>query len=272
MDWATSFQALTGKATSSFEDLLERWQELLKKVSRGELVPASLEDQLPQFLQDEGGEFYRRLAALSFELCNALAEVQAKSTNDFMRGLLGDSIVTEPLAPSPPRPPATDAAPGEWTQWYQSVAAYIMEQNESVLGRYQVLLDKVADGRLTPKSVQEFSRKFMNERAFVLSGDAGAAQLRFYESLLQLNREFVESLFARLVRKDDIRSDESDELFRIELTGAPEITASAGIPVFRTARPTAAPSAATTRKKARFAGPKRKKKSHAKRPKKKAGR
>ena len=146
MDWATSCQALTGKATSSYEGLFERWQELLKKVSRGELAPASLEDRLPQFLQDEGGEFYRRLAALSFELCNALAEVQARSTNDFMRGLLGDSVVAEPLAPSPPKSPEADAAPDEWTQWYQSVTAYIIEQNESALGRYQILLEKVADG------------------------------------------------------------------------------------------------------------------------------
>ena len=118
---------------------------------------------------------------------------------------------------------------------------------------------------MTPKSVQEFSRKFMNERALVLSGDAGAAQVRFYESLLQLNREFVESLFARLERAGSIPSDEP---LRIELTDATETASLAGVPVFRTARP----AAAATSKKARSAGPKRKKKSPAKRPKKKAAR
>ena len=264
MDWATSFQALTGKATASYEDLLERWQELLKKVSSGELAPASLEDRLPEFLHEEGGEFYRRLAALSFELCNALAEVQAKSTNDFMRALLGDAVVAEQSSPSPPAPPLATSELDEWTRWYQNVTVCIVEQNESALSRCQVLLEKVADGRLTPKSVQEFSRKFMNERALALSGDAGAAQMRFYESLLQLNREFVESLFARLVRDGDAPSAQPNEPLRIELT------VPAGSPVFLAARATAAPRAAAGGKKALSAGSKRKKKSPAKRSKKEA--
>ncbi|HSU86560.1 MAG TPA: hypothetical protein VLI42_07485 [Chthoniobacterales bacterium] len=271
MDWATSFQALTGKATSSYEGVLERWQELLKKVSRGELAPSSLEDRLPEFLHEEGGEFYRRLAALSFELCNALAEVQAKSTNDFMRALLGDAVVAEQSSPlSPPAPPLATSEPDEWTRWYQNVTVCIVEQNESALSCCQVLLEKVADGRLTPKSVQEFSRKFMNERALALSGDAGAAQMRFYESLLQLNREFVENLFARLVREGDARSAQPNEPLRIELTGTTEMTVPAGSPVFLAARATSAPRAAAGGKKVRSAGSKRTKKSPAKRSKKEA--
>jgi hypothetical protein len=268
MDWATSFQALTGKATASYERVLERWQELLKKVSRGELAPASLEDRLPEFLHEEGGEFYRRLAALSFELCNALAEVQAKSTNDFMRALLGDAVVAEQSSPSsPPAPPLATSELDEWTRWYQNVTVCIVEQNESALSRCQVLLEKVADGRLTPKSVQEFSRKYMNERALVLSGDAGAAQMRFYESLLQLNREFVENLFARLVREGDAQPNEP---LRIELTGTTEMTVPAGSPVFLAARAICAPRVAAGGKKARSAGSKRKKRSPAKRSKKEA--
>jgi hypothetical protein len=203
MDWATSFQGLTSKATSSYESLLQEWQELLGKVSRGELAPTSLGDRLPQFLRDEGAEFYRRLSALSFELFNDLSDLQTQCTEDFMRGLVGDSAVGQTVFPIPPMPPGPKADPNDWTQWSQAVNAFISEQNESALSRYQVLLEKVANGRLTPASVQEYSRKFMNERALVLTRDASEVQLRFYEKLIQLNQKFVENLFESLVRNAD---------------------------------------------------------------------
>ena len=215
MDWTTSFEALTSKATSSYESVLGQCREVLEKVARGELAPTSLEDRLPQFLQVEGVEFYRRLSALSFEVFNELAELQAKSTSEFMCGLLGDSAARTPPTPSPPTPPAAEAAPDEWKRWYQSVTAFLTEQNEDALSRYQILLEKVADGKLTPANVQEFSRKFMNERALVLSRDAGEVQMRFYEKLQQLNQEFVASLFAGLVRKGSVPFD--DQPLRIDL-------------------------------------------------------
>ena len=216
MDWTSSFQTLTDKAQSSYKYLLSEWQELLKKVARGELAPSALEDRIPQFLQDEGAEFYRRLSALSFELFNGLSELQGNSTNEFIRGLLGNSAVAGSPTPSPPTIPAADAAREEWTRWYQGVTAFITEQNEVALSRYQVLLEKVADGKLTPASVQEFSRKFMNERALVLSRDAGEMQMRFYEKLLQLNQEFIAGLFAGLVRDGNDPFNDSDPSIRID--------------------------------------------------------
>jgi hypothetical protein len=219
MDWVTSFQTLTSKATSSYESLLTQWQDLLGKVSRGELAPNSLEERLPQSLQDEGAEFYHRLTALSFEFFNSLSTVQRNGMEDFMRELLGDSAVGQASPPSPPAPPAVDAELDEWTRWYQTVTAYISEQNESSLTRYQILLEKVANGRLTPANVQEYSRKFMNERALLLSRDAGAMQMRFYESLIQLNQQFVENLFASLVRNGAAPSD-GIETIHVNLVGA----------------------------------------------------
>ena len=216
MDWTTSLQALTDKARSSYKYLLVEWQELLNKVARGELAPSVLEDRLPQFLEDDGAEFYRRLSALSFELFNELSELQANSTNEFIRGLLGNSAVADSPAPSTPTLPAADAAPEEWTRWYQAVTAFIAEQNEVALRRYQILLEKVADGKLTPASVQEFSRKFVHERALVLSRDAGEMQMRFYEKLLQLNQEFITSLFAGLVRDANDSFNDSDQPIQID--------------------------------------------------------
>ena len=279
MDWTTSFQALPSKATASYEHLLGQCQELLEKVARGELAPSSLKDRLPQFLGDEGAEFYRRLSGLSFELFNGLSELQASSTNEFICGLLGHSAAAESPAPSPPTPPAADADPEEWTRWYQSITAFLTEQNERALSRYQVLLEKVADGKLTPASVQEFSRKFMNERTLVFSRDAGEMQMRFYEKLLQLNQEFVASLFVVLVRDGSAPFDESDQPFRIDLVESRSSAADTDDATFQAPiveeltdfRP-AAEKRAALNLAAQPARPKRRKKSPAKGRKKKASR
>ena len=114
MDWTTSFQALTDEARASYRYVLSEWQELLTKVARGDVAPSVLEDRLPQFLQDEGADFYRRLSALSFELFNGLSELQAGTTTEFIRGLLGDSAIVESPAPSAPRrtgPPGSRRTP-----------------------------------------------------------------------------------------------------------------------------------------------------------------
>ncbi len=219
MDGTTSFQALASKATSSYEGLLVRWQELLGQVSRGEVTPSAWEERLPEFYQAEGAEFYRRLASLSVEFLKDLSEVQTKSSDDFMRALLGDSVVAESSKPPLPTPPAAGSEAEEWGRWYQSMTAYLTEVNESALDRSQLLLEKVADGRLTPGSVQEFSRKFMNERALVLSRETGEVQMRFYESLLRLNQEFVENLCASLVDDQNVSSENSGAPLRIELVG-----------------------------------------------------
>jgi hypothetical protein len=265
MDWTTSFQALTNKAASSCASLVAQWQELLEKVARGDLAPVTLQDRLPQFPQEEAAEFYRRLAALSFEIFNGLFELQRDSTNEFMGGLLGNSAAVELSASSPPAPPAADAAPEEWTRWYQSVTAFITEQNEDALSRSQVLLEKVADGKLTPANVQEFSRKFLNERALVFSRDAGEMQMRFYAKLLQLIQEFVASLFTGLGRDTSAPCDESDQPLRIDLVESG--TAAGGV----TFRPAMAVEPAIAQADPP-ASPKRRKKSPAKGRNKKAAR
>lgn len=251
MDWTTSFQALTSKAASSYESLAGRWQELLEKVATGELTPSSLKDRLPQFLQEEGAEFYRRLSALSFDLFRGLSEVQARSTNDFMVGMLGDAAAAESPATPPPAPPAGDASPEEWTLWYESVTAFIAQEQEAALSRSQVLLEKVADGKLTPASVREFSRKFMNERALVLSRDAGEMQVRFYEKLMQLNQEFAASLLAGLVREGNAPADDSEQPLRIELVPPGEVIAPADHPPARPKRVQKSPAKARKKKGSR---------------------
>jgi hypothetical protein len=227
MDWITPFQTLTSNATASYETLLSQWQELLGKVSRGELVPNSLGQRLPQVLQEEGTQFYLRLSALSFELFNGLSAVQRSGVEDFLRGLVGNSLVSPTTRVEPPPPPPPDAEQNEWTQWSAAVTAYISEQGEAGLMQYQVLLEKVATGKLSPAAVQEYARKFMNERALVLARDAGDAQMRFYDSLIQLNQQFIENLFAGLV--DESSAGAGNESVEVNLAGPPGSRVSASL-------------------------------------------
>lgn len=218
MDWITPFQALTSSATASYETLLSQWQELLGKVSRGELVPSSLGQRLPQVVQEEGTYFYRGLSALSLELFNDLSAVQRSGADDFLRGLVGDSLVRPATPLEPPPTPPPDADQNEWTQWSAAVTAYMSEQGEAGLMQSEVLLEKIATGKLSPAAVQEYARKFMNERALVLARDAGDAQMRFYNGLIKLNQQFIENLFAGLV-VDESSAGAGNESIEVNLAG-----------------------------------------------------
>jgi len=232
MDWATSFESLSSKASSGYGRLLKKWQELLGKIGRGELTAHALNERIPQLLQEEGAELYRGLTSLSFELFRSISELQGSYTDEFVRGLLGDGVLAgQGSVSSPPLPPSESADPEEWTRWYQAVNGYLAEQSQSALARYQVLLEKVATGRLTPANIQEYSRKFMNERALLLSRDAAELQMRFYEGLIQLNQNFAENLFGRLTPNGSAPPDGAVESISLDMVGPAGATVSASLVV-----------------------------------------
>jgi len=234
-DWTASYQTLTNKAALSYQRLLTHWQELLGKISRGELAPNVIQNRLPQFFQDQNQTFYRRLTALSFDFLKGLSEVQGDYTEDFIQGLLGDSFAGRPSRPSPPSPPLGSADVNEWTSWYQAVTAYMLEQTQSALARYQSLLERVATGRITPSSIQDYARKFATDRTLLLSRDTANLQLEFFESLLQMNQDFTDDLFAYLAREESSRVNGSIESISLDLIGRSGSTVAASLMVENTA-------------------------------------
>jgi len=236
-DWTASYQALTNKAASSYQRLLINWQELLGKVSCGELAPNVIQDRLPKFFQNQNQLFYRRLSALSFDFLKGLSEVQGEYTEDFIQGLLGDSF-TAPPRPSPPSPPVGSADVDEWTSWYQAVTAYMLEQTQSALARYQSVLERVASGRITPSSIQDYARKFAGDRTLLLSRDTANLQLKFFESLLELNQDFADDLFSYLASDESSRANGSIESISLDLIGRSGSTVAASLTVENTAAQT----------------------------------
>ncbi len=234
MDWTASYQALTNKAAVSYQRLLTHWQELLGKMSRGELAPNAIQDRLPQFFQDQNQAFNRRLTALSFDFLKGLSGVQGEYTDDFIQGLLGDSF-TGPPPPSPPSPPLGSADVNEWTSWYQAVTVYMLEQTQSGLARYQSVLERVASGRITPSSIQEYARKFASDRTLLLSRDTANLQLKFFENLLQLNQDFADDLFGYLARDESGHVNGSIESISLDLIGREGSTVAASLTVENTA-------------------------------------
>jgi hypothetical protein len=197
-------------------------------MSRGELGPNAIQDRLPQFFQDQNQAFNRRLTALSFDFLKGLSGVQGEYTDDFIQGLLGDSF-TGPPPPSPPSPPLGSADVNEWTSWYQAVTAYMLEQTQSALARYQSVLERVASGRITPSSIQEYARKFASDRTLLLSRDTANLQLKFFENLLQLNQDFADDLFGYLARDESGRVNGSIESISLDLIGRAGSTVAASL-------------------------------------------
>jgi hypothetical protein len=228
-DWTISMKDLTEKAAASYASLLTHSQELAGRIQRGEVAPTALQDQWRQFSEQEGTTFYRRLNALSSQFFQGLTDLQAKSADDYVQGLLGES---PPPAPSPalsqPPPPAPSAGANEWADWYKAVTAFLAEQNRLAFARYQRLLEKVARGEIAPSSIQDYSAKFIQSRGPVYTQATTELNMRFFEGLLELNRKFTDDLFGRLIH-DGPGSTDPLESILLELTGPSGSTASSSL-------------------------------------------
>ncbi len=222
------FQEFMEKGRESYVRAFTRAQELLARVYRGELEPQALQVRLAPFLQDLGPEFSRQLGGLSFELFRGLSEVQARYAEDFMRGLLGDGV-----APAPSSPPPASADVKDWAQWNQALAGYALEQTKRAQSRYQQLLEKVANGEITPATIQEYSARFATDSGALLSRDSAELNTRFFEGLLRLNQQFTESLFDQLNNGSGQPDDPMESLY-LDFVGSPGATVSASLIVENT--------------------------------------
>lgn len=214
------------KAKESYVRLLTDSHKLFGKIYRDGMDPISLQAHLTPFLKDRGPEFSRQLTGLSFEYFKGLSELQARYTEDFMRDLLGDAMAPPPSLPS--------ADPQDWTQWSQTLSAYVTEQAQRAQSRYQQLLEKVARGEITPATIQDFSAKFAADRAPFLARDSAELNSRFLEGLIRLNQRFVDTVFDHLMGNGAGHPDAPMESVRLDLAGPSGSAVSAALVVENT--------------------------------------
>src|SRR5262249_61455440 len=90
-------------------------------------------------------------------------------------------------------------------------------------------------GRIPSSSIQDYARKFASDRTLLLSRDTANLQLKFFESLLELNKDFADDLFDYLVSDESSRANGSIESISLDLIGRSGSTVAASLTVENTA-------------------------------------
>jgi hypothetical protein len=203
----------SAQAAESYSRLVAQSQELLSRIYRGELSPAALQEQLPSLLQQRGAEYRLELNRLSYELFSGLLELARTYRDELFQALLPGSPDFMP----PPRTAPLHRVE-DWTQWYQTFAARLAEENNHAIAQYQAVLRKVAAGELAAETMQENLRRFVDRRTPAYAQQSAEMNGRFFDGLIKLNQRSVDDLFRHLIPGAEPRQRAAETL-SLTLTG-----------------------------------------------------
>jgi hypothetical protein len=223
---ATTIPDFTAKAAESYSRLVAQSQQLLSRIYRGEVNPAALQEQMPALLQQRGAEYYLELNRLSYELFTSLLELGRTYRDDLFQAML----------PGSPdfRPPARAAAPlriDDWTQWYQTFNARLVEEQSQAIAQFQVVLRKMAAGELAAETLQNNMRRFVDQRTAEYARQSAELNAKFFDGLMKLNQRSVDDLFRHLAPVGRSGQPRRVETLSLTLVGAIGTTVTASLTV-----------------------------------------
>jgi hypothetical protein len=158
-DWSGWYERYVTNAAGQSARALALYQELLARVSRGELSPNSLQDLLSVFVQARGAPYSAELADVSMRFFQGLIDLSTTYAFEVVESMTPGAMPT--VRPSAP-PPPLDV--GDWPRWFQHLGEYANEQSGDVAQAYQAVLDRVAAGELPPSRVQEAWSQYLQRK------------------------------------------------------------------------------------------------------------
>jgi len=204
---------------------LRRYQELLERVARHELMPDDIQRQFQAYLQDQATASTRELIELSVGLLAGLLYAEAKYREALLDGLLPPEV---PLPP-PPAPAGADVM-----EWFQALSTYATQQSGRAISRHQLLVDAVAKGEIPPAQMQEQGRRFLETHAPDLLNEVMQLGLGFVGQLQQTSATLTDGLYDRVLGKEAQASAVPDPPVYLDLTGPAGSIAEASLVVENT--------------------------------------
>jgi hypothetical protein len=172
---------------------LRRYQELLDRVARRELLPEQVQKQFQEYLQEQATSSTRELVELSVGLLAGLLYVEARYREALLDGLLPP----ETPIPAPPAPMSADLM-----VWFQALSTYATEQSARGMARHQMLVDRVSAGAIPPSQVQEQGRRYLETHAPQFLSEVMDLGLTFVGRLQQSSSTFTDGLYDRVLGPD----------------------------------------------------------------------
>lgn len=224
-EWGRRFQELAADAGQMASRTLRRYDELLRLVAAGELLPEEVQKQSREYLQEQSATSSRELVELSVGLLAGLLYVEAKYREALLDGLLPSD------GPLPPPPPPSSI---DLTSWFQTLAKYAAEQSARGLARHQQVVERVASGEITPGQIEEQGRRYLQSHAPQFLGEVMDLGLTFVSRLQQSSTNLAEGLYDHLLGSELDRSPEPEPPLLADLRGPSGATVTTEIVVENT--------------------------------------
>ena len=107
--------------------------------------------------------------------------------------------------------------PVDLTAWLEELTARSVNEQVQSIHRYNQLLQKVASGNLDPMKVREEYIRFATEESIRYQRNLSAISLGYFNSLMDLNREFGERFFKKVLEEAEANPPGSKEVLRADL-------------------------------------------------------
>lgn len=209
-EWGRRFQDLAAEAGQLSAWSLRRYQNLLERVSRGDLKPDDVQKQFRDYLQEQAGTSTREAVELSVGLLAGLLYAEARYREAMLDGLLPSTNTVPP----PPSPSGVDL-----TNWFQALATYAAEQSARGMARHQMLVEHVASGAVSSARVQEHTQQYLQTQAPAFLSEVMDLGLTFVGNLQRSSSTLAAGLYDRVLGPDNQSPSAPEPPIILELRG-----------------------------------------------------
>ena len=224
-EWSGWYEDYLTRAAGQSARAAELYQEVMARVSRGELSATVMQDLLPAFVQARGSAYSADMAQLSMRFFGGLVRLSSVQAAELIGSLSPGLAPPSPGAPPPLRG-------DDWGTWFQQVNEYATAHGAATISAYQELLDRVAAGDIAPGQVQQTSARYLEQRSPEHLRQLMSLCFELLNGLNDVRTHYSEEFLEGMLGA--VRPDDEPALFALELAAPLGDTASARLSLTNT--------------------------------------
>lgn len=196
-DWTKRFLELAADAGRGYDRVLRRYNELLTRVSNGELAPENVQTEFRAYIQEHAATSTRELVEASVGLLAGLLYVEARYREAMLDGLLPH----EGVIPPPPSPQSVDVA-----NWFETLAKYAADQSARGIARQQRLVERISSGEISAERINEQGKKYLADHAPHFINDVVELGMKFTSQMQRSSSSLAEGLYDRVLGAEQVEA------------------------------------------------------------------
>lgn len=189
-DWTRRFLELAADAGRGYDRVLRRYNELLTRVSDGDLSPEEVQAEFRAYLTEQSATSTRELIEASVGLLAGLVYIEARHREAMLDGLLPHDGVVSP----PPSASSVDLA-----NWFDTLSKYAAEQSARAVARQQRLMERIASGEVSVDRINDQSKRYLAESSPHFVGEVVELGMKFAGRMQRSSATLAEGLYDRIL-------------------------------------------------------------------------